>query len=144
MRIAIGVDHRGFMLKEYLKKKLELKIPITWLDIGAFSNERTDYPLFVKPVCDLVLCQKAEVGILSCGSGIGMAIAANRYPGIYAALVWNSEVAQLAKSDDNANILVLPADFLTGGQAITLVQVWLETMFKGGRYAERVALIDSL
>src|SRR5262245_20565437 len=97
-RIAIGTDHRGFLLKQYLIAHCEI---FSWSDYGAHSPERTDYPLFIPPVIEALRKGTVDYGVLLCGSGIGMAIAANRYKGIYAGVVWNSEVARAAKEDDN-------------------------------------------
>ncbi len=139
-RIAISADHRGFLLKQYLMAQGET---IEWSDYGTNTLERTDYPLFVPPVVEALRAGHVDYGILICGTGVGMAIAANRYKGIYAGLVWNGEVARKAKEDDNITILVLPADYLTEQEALHCVRVWLETSFKEGRYQERLSLIDS-
>ena len=142
--LAIGADHRGYKFKQKLLQHDDLDgIAIEWFDAGTDSKERTDYPLYVPPVCDAVLDGSADAGILLCGSGQGMAIAANRYRGIYAALVWNETVAELAKMDDGTNVLVIPADFVSEEQAVNMVAAWLAATFKGGRYAERLEMIDS-
>lgn len=143
MKIALGTDHRGFMLKELLKKHANLaSIPIEWVDFGAFDANRSDYPIFVDKVCAAMASKSADYGILLCGSGVGMSIAANRTPGIYAALVWNPEVARASKEDDNANVLVLPADYISEVQMLAIVTAWLGATFKGGRYQERIDMID--
>ena len=85
---------------------------------------------------------KAERGILLCGSGIGMVIAANRFKGIYAALCWNEAIARVAREDDGSNLLVLPSDFVHEDDAVALVQVWLKAAFKGGRYQVRLDMLD--
>lgn len=138
-RIAIGVDHRGFELKTVLVK--ELLDRVTWIDVGTFSAERTDYPPFAQKVVHLIQSGEADLGVLACGSGVGIAIAANRYPHIYAGVAWNEAVARSAKEDDNVNILVLPADFISD-QAMLLVKAWLGAEFKGGRYQKRLEMID--
>lgn len=137
--IAIGADHRGFLLKEYIMRHVS---SVQWLDSGTYSIERTDYPLFVEPVVDALLKGTVQYGILICGSGVGMAVAANRHPGIYAAVVWNPEVARKAKEDDNSNVLVLPADYLSYEEAVACIISWLGATFKEGRYQERLSLID--
>lgn len=146
MKIAIGADHRGFAHKETIKQYGHGKAPdganIQWLDVGAFTAERSDYPVFVHAVCAAIKNGEAEAGILLCGSGVGMSIAANRIPGMYAALVWNVAVAQASKQDDNANILVIPADFVSAQLSIEMIQAWLRAEFKGGRYADRLRMID--
>ncbi len=145
MNIAIGTDHRGFAHKEFIKKQTVLAgHTITWLDVGAYSDQRSDYPEFGAHVSRALQQGKVARGVLLCGSGIGMAVVANRYKGIYAALVWNEVVARCAASDDNANILVLPADFVTEQQSITMISAWLATPFKAGRYQERIAQVDVL
>jgi ribose 5-phosphate isomerase B len=90
------------------------------------------------------LAGKAEYGVLLCGTGVGMAIAANRFKGIFAAVAWNEAVARASKEDDNANVLVLPADDLSEEQTLRIVSAWLGAHFKEGRYRERVAQIDRL
>ncbi|HSW74123.1 MAG TPA: RpiB/LacA/LacB family sugar-phosphate isomerase [Candidatus Limnocylindria bacterium] len=145
MLIALGTDHRGFAHKEFIKEHPALSgRTIEWLDLGAHSPERSDYPSFAVQVCHAIRQGKAERGVLLCGSGVGMAIAANRFKGIYAALVWNEEVARRAAQDDNANILVLPADFITHQQAVTMIGVWLTSSFKGERYQQRIEQVDAL
>ncbi|MBA3751783.1 RpiB/LacA/LacB family sugar-phosphate isomerase [Candidatus Dependentiae bacterium] len=140
-RIAIGSDHRGFQLKSYL---LNENLSCEWLDCGTFSSERTDYPLFVLPVISALHAGTVDGGILICGTGVGMAIAANRHKGIYAGLVWNEEIARLAKEDDNINVLVLPADYMSDQTAVACISSWISAVFKKGRYQERLSLIDSL
>jgi ribose 5-phosphate isomerase B len=143
-RIVIGADHRGFELKNELIKHQQIGAhAITWQDIGTFSAERTDYPPFAKKVAAVILAGDADLGLLSCGSGIGIAIAANRYKGIYAGVVWNEPVARMAKEDDNVNVLVLPADFISIDDGYKLVKAWLSSSFKEGRYQERLSQIDN-
>lgn len=143
MQIAIGADHRGYDQKEEIKREIgKLHPSVKWIDVGTYNKERTDYPIYVTKVCDELLSGATKLGILLCGSGVGMSIAANRHPKIYAALVWNEEVARMSKSDDNANVLVLPADFISKECAVAIVNAWLTTQFKGGRYQERLQMID--
>lgn len=141
MEIVIGNDHRGFELKKFL---INFFTEYNFLDIGSCDKERTDYPIYVKKACDVILQGKASYGILICGSGVGMSIAANRFHGIYAALVWNKEVAEFAKRDDNANVLVLPSDFISENDSVEIVKAWLKAEFKGGRYGDRIKMIDNL
>ncbi|MFH0898847.1 MAG: RpiB/LacA/LacB family sugar-phosphate isomerase [bacterium] len=140
MKISIGSDHRGYELKKFLMQSLT---NIEWLDRGAFSQERVDYPVYAKKVCNDILSGQTERGILICGSGIGMSIAANRHKGIFAALCWNVEVARASRQDDNANILVLPANFVSDQEALALCKEWMLTPFKGDRYEKRLLQIDS-
>jgi ribose 5-phosphate isomerase B len=139
MRIAIGADHRGFLHKEFIKKNMPT---IEWINVGTESEERTDYPIFSDKVVDLMNDGEVEYGVLLCGTGGGMAIAANRHKNMYAVVAWNTEVAQRCKQEDNANILVLPSDFISCDDAVLIVKEWLAQEFKGGRYAERIAMID--
>lgn len=142
---VIGADHRGFHIKEQLKKHTMLgSLAVQWIDVGAHDAQRSDYPLFVEKACQELLSKKADKGILLCGSGVGMSIAANRFAGIYAALVWNKEVSVQSKQDDNANVLVLPADYITESQALEMITAWLQAEFKGGRYQERISMIDEM
>lgn len=140
MIIAIGSDHRGFDLKSYL---IQMFPEHEWLDVGAHDAQRSDYPRFAFDVCQELMEGRAERGILLCGSGIGMSIAANRVRGIYAALCWNEDVARLATEHDGANILVLPSDFVIPEQARAMVIAWLTAEFRGGRYQERLESIDN-
>lgn len=141
--IAIGTDHRGFAIKNELIKHDQIAdYTITWLDHGAYTSERSDYPIFAQMVCHSMIKGEAQFGVLLCGTGIGMAIAANRFNMIYAALVWNEEIAQKSRQDDNANVLVLPADYISSDQAVAMIDAWLAASFKGGRYATRVGMLD--
>lgn len=142
MKIFIGSDHRGFMLKEKLKQAFP---EIEWHDVGTDNDQnRVDYPIFAKRVCAALIEGKAERGILLCGSGVGVSIAANRHSGIYAALAWEPAVARAAREHDNANILALPADYILLDCAIETVQAWLDASFAGGRYQERMEMIDNV
>src|SRR5919106_4997963 len=131
MYIAIGADHRGFGQKAYIQKTIT---DHQWIDAGAYNQERSDYPIFANNVCQYIKTDKAERGILLCGTGIGMAIAANRFSHIYAALVWNKEIAIKSREDDWSNILVLPSDYLLHDEVITIIYAWLDAKPKGGRY----------
>jgi ribose 5-phosphate isomerase B len=145
IRIAVGADHRGFELKNYLvATDIIGTFTVIWHDVGTCSNERTDYPLFVPPVVKLIQDKLVDAGILVCGTGIGMAIAANRYSSLYAGVAWNAQIARAAKQDDNCMVLVLPADYITHKEAHEIIAAWLGADFKQGRYAERLALIDEL
>lgn len=138
MKIIIGADHRGYALKSFLMKSLPAW---QWVDVGTDSDQRSDYPLFARRVCAEVRRRK-ELGVLICGSGVGMSIAANRFKGIYAALCWRDEIALAARRDDNINVLVLPADFLDNEVAVRLVMIFVSTPFQSGRYQERLACLD--
>lgn len=142
INIALGADHHGFALKQWLQHEFSYEIPLSWKDCGAFDASPSDYPLFAKDACQTILKKEADFGILLCGSGIGMAIAANRFKGIYAGLVWNPEIARLARSDDNCNVLVLAADFVSIKDVDAILRAWLSTSFKQGHYARRVKMMD--
>jgi ribose 5-phosphate isomerase B len=139
MKISIGADHRGFALKTNIVEHGEEH---EWLDVGTYSEQRTDYPIFARRVCEDILSDNAGCGIILCGSGVGASIAANRFKGIYAALCWNVDIARLAKEDDNANVLVLPSDFVNAELALSIIDVWLNSEFKGGMYQRRLEMID--
>lgn len=140
MKIFIGADHRGFTLKAAIKETFSMH---TLVDVGCHSTDRTDYPLYAQDVCNRILQEPGESrGILICGSGVGMSIAANRYKGIYAALCWSEAVATSARADDNANVLVLAANEINTELAVKLVQLFLETQFKEGVYRKRLCMID--
>ncbi len=138
-KIVIGADHRGFDLKQAIIEKFT---EYEWIDIGANSKDRSDYPIYAKTLCAKVLKNEADCGILICGSGIGMSIAANRLPGIYAGICWNEVVAKLAKEDDGVNVLVLPADLVLFEDAFLIFKAWLDARFKEGRHKERLLMID--
>ncbi|TET06231.1 RpiB/LacA/LacB family sugar-phosphate isomerase [Candidatus Dependentiae bacterium] len=145
MIIAIGNDHHGFEQKRIIKEQLQLPhYTIEWLDAGSFSTERVDYPSYGIAVARALCKGQAQYGILLCGTGVGMAIVTNRFKGIYAALAWNEELAQKSKEDDNANILVIPSDYVTNEQVVSMITAWLSAPFKGGRYQDRITMIDKL
>ena len=141
--IAIGSDHGGYKLKEEIKKYLEEK-GIPYKDYGTDSEERTDYPIYAKKVAEAINKKETETGILICRSGFGMTVAANKFRGIRAAAVYNEESAKFAKADDNINVLTLGADYLTTNEAICIIRNWLATEFKGGKYEERLKMIEQI
>jgi len=143
MRIAIGADHRGYALKEYFRLMGTIgSTAVEWINMGTDTSIRTDYPIFARRVAKLVACGEAERGLLLCGTGIGMAIAANRYKGIYAGVLWNPHIAAVAREDDKVNVAVLPTDYVSESEALLIVKAWLMSEFKEDRYAERLAMID--
>lgn len=143
MKIAIGADHRGYKIKQYIQENLN-RDEVKFIDVGTNDSTRTDYPLFTLPVCLEVLQGSADLGILICGSGTGMAIAANRFAFIYAGVAWNEQVAKLNKEHDNVNVLILPADFITVEQSVKIINAWLDASFKGDRYKLRLDMIDAI
>jgi ribose 5-phosphate isomerase B len=135
MKIAIGADHAGFDYKEALNlflKEHEVK------DFGTYSSGSVDYPDFAHPVAFAVESGEFDLGILICGSGNGIAITANKHQGIRAAICWNTELAELARKHNNANILCLPARFISIKEAQEITTTFLNTAFEGGRHATRV------
>jgi len=140
MKIAIGADHAGFLMKEKMKYYLETK-GIELKDFGCYSEERADYPDFAHPVANAVENKEVDFGLLLCGSGNGINMTANKHKGIRAALCWNAEIASLARQHNDANILTLPARFITEEEAKKCVDVFFTTAFEGGRHADRVKKI---
>jgi len=139
--IPIGADHAGFELKATLVGELE-RLGYSPVDIGTHSAESTDYPDYAHRLADQVSRGEVRRGVLLCGTGLGMAYAANRHHGVRAAVAWTPEVARLAREHNDANVLVLPARFVTEPLGIEILKTWLETPFAGGRHARRVAKID--
>lgn len=142
MTVAIGADHAGFEYKNQLKRFLEEK-GVEVKDFGTHSPESVDYPDFAHPVAQMVENKQAEWGILVCGSGNGVAITANKHQGIRAALCWSVELAKLARQHNDANILCLPARFVSLEEAMAMVEAFAYTAFEGGRHSSRVAKISS-
>lgn len=141
MKIAIGSDHAGFELKETIKTLLTNK-NIEVQDFGTFSTDSVDYPDFAHPTAKAVENKEADLGILMCGSGNGVAMVANKYSDIRAAMAWNPELASLARQHNNANILVLPARYISQDLALQIVESFLESKFEGGRHEKRVDKIS--
>lgn len=139
MRICIGADHRGFELKNYLVENLN---NYQWRDVGSHSQDRSDYPIYTKKVCDDVLSGSSQAGIMICGSGAGPSIVANRFRGIYAVLAWNNKLAIDAKEKINANVLIIPADYVDYELACKMIVSWLNAKFLEGRYKDRYEMID--
>lgn len=139
--IAIGCDHAGFTMKSELLELLREK-EFHVLDFGTHGTDSVDYPDFVHPVAKAILNGNAHMGIIMCGSGNGVAITANKYKGIRAALCWNEEIASLARLHNDANILALPVRFINLAQLHSIVGQFLNTPFEGGRHAGRVCKID--
>lgn len=139
MKIAIGADHAGFQLKKVLIDHLRSSgKEVIVDDFGPDSEQSVDYPDYAHPVASAVESGKYDFGILICGSGNGISMAANKHQGIRAAVSWNREVAALARQHNNANIISLPARFISNEEAIAAVDIFLATAFEGGRHANRV------
>ncbi len=135
--IILACDHRGYALKEEIKKFFNNESIIT-IDVGTYSKEGVDYPDYAKKGALKVLEDEHNVGIFICGTGIGMSIAANRNPKIRAALCCNTKMAELARSHNDANVLVLPGNFMRKKRAIRIIKVFLTTDFEGGRHLRRI------
>jgi len=143
MKIALGADHAGYQLKDQIKQHLAGK-GFELCDDGTSSAESVDYPDFARAVAHDVSERRADLGILVCGSGIGMAIAANKVDGIRAANVTTELEAQLSREHNNANVLALGARILQPDEALRIVDTWLTTPFAGGRHERRVEKIAAI
>ncbi len=139
--IPIAADHAGFDQKEVLAAHLKER-GFDVEDLGTHSRTPTDYPDFAHPVARQVSSGQVRRAVLLCGSGQGMAMAANRYPHVRAALVWNREIAALASAHNDANILVIPSRCVTDDEARAMLDAWLDTPFENGRHTPRVKKID--
>lgn len=143
MRIAIGSDHRGYHLKEQIISALRSK-GHEIEDVGVCNTESVDYPDFAVLVAQKVSQQQVDRGILICGTGIGMAITANKYPNVRAANCADEVIAEISRRHNNLNVLCLSADMLSPRTADRMVEVWLNTAFEGGRHERRVEKILEL
>jgi ribose 5-phosphate isomerase B len=140
--IPIASDHAGIEMKNRLVAELK-KLGYQPDDIGGQdANEPDDYPDYAHPLASEVSTGEVQRGILLCGSGIGMDIVANRYPGVRAALAWEPEIGELSRKHNNSNVLVLPARFMSDDQAVKTMKAWLDAKFEGGRHERRVEKID--
>ncbi|MBE0585584.1 MAG: ribose 5-phosphate isomerase B [Desulfofustis sp.] len=137
MNIAIGADHGGFELKPIVVRQLE-RLGHVVDDVGCHSTDSVDYPDFADLVCQAVLAGRADCGILICGTGIGMSMAANRYRGIRAAVCHDDYTARFSRQHNNANVLCFGARVIGPGVAEGLVQAWLGASFDGGRHQIRI------
>ena len=140
MKIAIGSDHAGFLRKKEMLSYLSEEGHKV-VDVGCYSEESCDYPDYAQKVGRAVSLSRAERGILICGTGIGMSIAANKFKNVRAAVCWTPKVAELASMHNQANVLCLSARFLTSHQGKKIVDTWLKTPFAGGRHLRRIQKI---
>jgi ribose 5-phosphate isomerase B len=143
MRVAIGADHAGFELKETIKQTLD-ELQIAYKDFGTFSDDSVDYPDYAAKVGRAVAAGEFDRGILVCGTGIGMAIAANKIAGVRAAPVVDLESARLARSHNNANVLAIGARVTPPERALDLVRTFFKTDFEGGRHERRLQKVAAL
>ena len=135
--IAIGSDHAGYELKEKVKVYL-LDNNIEFKDFGPFSDDRADYPDFAHPVATSIESKESKLGILICGSGNGINMTANKHQEIRSALCWQEDIAEMARLHNDANIIALPARYMTVESALKCVEIFLNTEFEGGRHEDRV------
>ena len=143
MTVALGADHAGFHLKDSLKRALD-ELGVAYHDFGTSSGQSVDYPDFAAPVARAVAGGQYDRGILVCGSGIGMAIAANKVDGIRAAAIGDTESARLSREHNDLNVLTLGARLTPESRAREIVKMFLQTPFEGGRHAGRVAKIHGI
>jgi ribose 5-phosphate isomerase B len=141
MKLAVGADHAGFHLKSKVIAYLHEQGYQT-KDFGTYSADSVDYPDFAHPVAATVDADDYPMGILICGSANGVCMTANKYPYVRAAICWNEELAQLARQHNDANILCLPARFISEELALEIVKTFLSTPFEGGRHEKRVNKIS--
>ena len=142
-RILVGADHAGFALKQRLVAELE-RLGYEPVDVGPRAlDPADDFPDYAKPVAEAVSKGDVQRGILTCGTGLGMAYVANRYPRVRAAVAWSPEIAELARRHNDANVLVLPARFVSEEEGMEILHKWLDTTFEGGRHVRRVHKIDA-
>ncbi len=139
--IGIASDHAGFALKETIKQTLS-NDGISFKDFGTFSGQSMDYPDTAHPLAEALSKGKVEAGIAICGSGNGVNMTVNKHPGVRGALCWTPQLGKLAREHNDANILSLPARFITEETALEIVAVFLKTPFEGGRHLDRVNKID--
>lgn len=140
-RIPIASDHAGFELKEKIKLQLTA-LGFDVQDLGTHSPDATDYADYAHPLAAEVERGEVRRGVLLCGTGLGMSYAANRHPHVRAAVAWTPEIAELARRHNDANVLVLPARFLSDGDSAAILKAWLDTPFEGGRHERRVGKIE--
>ncbi len=144
MKLAIGCDHGGFELKEEVLKFLKTIANIQVTDLGPANKDSVDYPDFGAKVSEAVAGGRVDRGILICGTGIGMSIVANRYPGVRAALCHDHFTAQMSREHNDANVLVMGERVIGKGVALEIVKTWLDTPFAGGRHQKRLDKIAAI
>ena len=141
--IALGSDHGGYKLKQEVKRYLD-ELGLEYKDFGSYDEERTDYPIYAEKVAKSIQSGECDRGILFCRSGYGMTVAANKFKGIRAAAIMNAESAKFAKADDDINCVALGGDYLSTNEAINIIRNWLGSEFKGGRYLERIHMLEKI
>ena len=133
MKVAVGCDHGGFVLKDAVISTLE-ELGAQVVDFGTYSTESVDYPVYGKKVADAVASGECDLGVVMCGTGIGISIAANKVKGIRAAVVTNEFMAEMTRRHNNANVIALGGRVITPEEAKVLVKAWYTAQFEGGRH----------
>ena len=143
MKVAVGCDHGGFVLKDAVISTLE-ELGAQVVDMGTYSTESVDYPVYGKKVADAVANGECDLGVVMCGTGIGISIAANKVKGIRAAVVTDEFMAEMTRRHNNANIIALGGRVITPVKAKSLVKAWYTAEFEGGRHQERIQMINEI
>lgn len=143
MKIALAADHAGYEEKEKIKSKLD-ELGVEYTDMGTDSTQSVDYPDYARKVAEGVSNGDFDQGLLVCGSGTGMAIAANKFPGVRAAVAWNSDIARLARQHNDANVLSIAARFTPDEEIMNILKAWFDADFAGGRHERRVEKIEKI
>lgn len=143
MKVALAADHAGYEDKEKIKKTLD-DLGVTYDDMGTYSCDSVDYPDYARKVGEAVARGEVDQGLLVCGSGTGMAIAANKVPGVRAAVAWNEDIARLAREHNNANVLSLAARFTPVEEMDKILRSWFAAHFDAGRHERRVEKIEQI
>lgn len=138
--IALACDHAGFEKKQVIIKFLE-ENGLKYKDLGCYSEESVDYPVYAHLMGEAIEKGEFEIGITFCGSGQGISIAANKHQGVRSGVCWNTDIAQLARQHNNANVCAIPGRFVSAEEAIAIVDAFLNAEFEGGRHARRIAQI---
>lgn len=143
MKVAVGCDHGGFALKDAVISTLE-ELGAQVVDFGTYSTESVDYPVYGKKVADAVASGECDLGVVMCGTGIGISIAANKVKGIRAAVVTNEFMAEMTRRHNNANVIALGGRVITPEEAKVLVKAWYTAQFEGGRHQKRIDMITEI
>mgnify|MGYP003094640366 FL=1 len=143
MKVAVGCDHGGFVLKDAVIGTLE-ELGAQVVDFGTYSTESVDYPVYGKKVADAVASGECDLGVVMCGTGIGISIAANKVKGIRAAVVTNEFMAEMTRRHNNANVIALGGRVINPEEAKVLVKAWYTAQFEGGRHQKRIDMITEI
>lgn len=141
MKIALASDHAGLEMKDFILSYIKNK-QIDVLDLGTNDTQSVDYPVFADKLCQAILDKQADLGVLVCGTGIGISIRANRYKGIRAALLYSDEVAEMTKKHNNANVIVFGGRTMNKEDVAKRIDIFLNTEFEGGRHQKRIDMLD--